>query len=588
MRFRALVLGDSDPELRDVQEEFRRTGTSHHLAISGMHVAILGGLIYLICRLLRVRPRTAIITALMFVVLYGLVVLPSPPVVRAVILCTAFAIGLLSGRTVDGLQLLALTVIAMLVYQPLDLYGAGFELSFGTVCGMILFTRRVERKLFAPDPDEEVALALFGARAPVLLRLKRWLRRHLSATVAAGVVAWLVSMPLILLHFEQLNPWAVFASILLAPFVLVALVAGFLKVVLTLLVPPMATTWAAGAGSCIALMRQALSLLAKLPGSDVPIPSPPIWLVVLLYVLLLIPLFPSERLRRARRFGFVTAALVIALLPFTAGLSAPLAHEPKLAVTTLSLGAGLCNVVELPDGSAVLIDAGSSTVPDLHRRILAPFLRHEAQRNIQCIFLSHRDYDHISAAGDVVENFGVPRLFVSSTFNHFALESEPARDLLNLLHAHRRSPKPLRRGDLVPLCRDAIVEVLWPPEHCPFDSNDTGLVLRLTYAGHSILFPADIQADAETELLRHPEQLRSDVLIAPHHGSAERTTAAFLEAVHPKLIISSNDHSLTQKQRRFDCLAAGYRFYRTDQSGAVTVTISKSGKIDVGTFLHNN
>src|SRR6185369_2599561 len=161
------------------------------------------------------------------------------------------------------------------------------------------------------------------------------------------------------------------------------------------------------------------------------------------------------------------------------------------------------------------------------------------------------------------------RIFVSQQFETFAQESHPATQVVTYLKSHDRAPKPLRAGDVVSLSRDAQVEVLWPPQECSFDSNDTGLVLRLTYAGRSILFPADIQSDAQRELLKHPRNLKSDILIAPHHGSSEITTADFLHAVAPVAIISSNDHTLTRKQKHFERIAAPYRVYRTDRDGAV-------------------
>src|SRR5262249_28259353 len=125
---RALLLGDNDPELRDIQEQFRKTGTSHHLSISGMHIAVLGACIYWICRLLRVRPRASVWIAMIFVVIYGVAALPSPPVVRSVLLCLFFGSGVLLRRARDPVQLLALSVFAMLIYHPLDLYNAGFQL----------------------------------------------------------------------------------------------------------------------------------------------------------------------------------------------------------------------------------------------------------------------------------------------------------------------------------------------------------------------------------------------------------------------------------------------------------------------------
>jgi competence protein ComEC len=200
---RALVLGDSDPELRDVQEQFRRTGTSHHLAISGMHVAVLGGVVFGICRLLRVGPRRASWISLILVILYGVVALPSPPVVRSVLLCIAFAVGILNRQSINALQLLAATVIAMLVYHPLDLYNAGFQLSFGTVLGLMIFTRPVMHWIPILDLDEQIAMAMQRPSKFSILGLKT--KEYARATLAASVVAWVVSMPLIAYHFEQLK-----------------------------------------------------------------------------------------------------------------------------------------------------------------------------------------------------------------------------------------------------------------------------------------------------------------------------------------------------------------------------------------------
>src|SRR6185295_1740766 len=116
---RALVLGDLDPRLRDIHDEFVRTGTSHHLAISGMHIAILGGLALLLCRLIGLGPRAACVAAVGAVIVYATVVLPSPPVIRSMLLCIMFAGAILLGRRVDGVQLLAASVLVMLVWHPL-------------------------------------------------------------------------------------------------------------------------------------------------------------------------------------------------------------------------------------------------------------------------------------------------------------------------------------------------------------------------------------------------------------------------------------------------------------------------------------
>ena len=110
-------------------------------------------------------------------------------------------------------------------------------------------------------------------------------------------------------------------------------------------------------------------------------------------------------------------------------------------------------------------------------------------------------------------------------------------------------------------------------------------MLKLTHAGGSILFTGDIQDAAMHGLLRTPERLRADVLVAPHHGSSEKTTAEFVRAVAPSYVVSSNDRTLTAKQREFDRVASQFPVLRTHRCGAVTVRFDERGKIRVDSTL---
>ena len=113
--------------------------------------------------------------------------------------------------------------------------------------------------------------------------------RTIQATVAAGV-AWLVSMPLVLYHFEQFNPLAIPLGVLLSPLVVLSLLAGFLKVLLTAIVPWWAAAWAAGAAFPAVWLRHAVGWAAHVPGIDVPVGSPPIWWVFACYAAMCVPL----------------------------------------------------------------------------------------------------------------------------------------------------------------------------------------------------------------------------------------------------------------------------------------------------------
>jgi competence protein ComEC len=580
---RALLLGDADPEMRDVQDEFRHTGTSYQLSLSGMHITVVGGFVFVVCRLLRLRPRWSVAIGYGFILLYGVVTLPSTPIVRSVLLCTFFAIGILLRRTRDPVQLLALSALAMLIYHPADLYSAGFQLGFGTVLGLMIFSRRFlefTRWLMS----DEFALPSFNA--PIGKRFVRLARGRFFDLLSIAILAWSLAMPLIIFHFNQLNVWAVLAGLVLAPFVFASLIGGLLKIFLTLLWPTLAPQWAAMAAGPIAAMRFILGWLARLPKSDWQMPQLPLWGLCACYAIYLLCLIPTRypKLRFTLRFSPVAACLLAILLPLW------LDHEHlpgnSLTFTLLSLGAGECGIVETPDGHTLMVDAGSQTDSELLTKCIDPFLRNERISNIDTLLLTHSDYDHISAAAGVAQTYGVQRVLVGDEFGEHAKESATAESLLHALDNLDRSPRAVWPGEQIQIGGGAELDVLWPPPHrLGLPTNETAIVAQIRYAGRSILITGDIQQIAEKELLQHPGALRSDVLIAPHHGSSEVTTPAFVRAVHPSLILSSNAARLTGKQKRFEQMIGEVQLDRTNRCGAITVRIASDGTMSVETYL---
>jgi competence protein ComEC len=403
---------------------------------------------------------------------------------------------------------------------------------------------------------------------------------------SAGVVAWVILIPLAAYHFEQFNPWTVPFGIVLSPFAAFALLGGFLKIALTALCPGLGACWAAAAGFFSHLLQTVLHGLSCVPWCDLPMSRPSIGSIVAYYALLAFPLIPVAVpvVRRAMRLA-PTGSLFLLVLPFIGAVHPDGSPTQSLRVTILSVGAGQCAVVEPAGGGVALIDAGSSTLTDVERSCIDPFLRHERCLSIDSIWLSHGDYDHISATGALIPAYAVREVMTSPHFRRHAPESKTCAGLLRMLDQSGHSPRQLVAGAKFSLGRNAQVEVLWPPADCRFNSNNAGMVLRLTSAGRSILFPADIQEPAEIELLKHPERLRSDVLVAPHHGSREATTAEFIAAVHPRWIVASSDSRLTKKQRSFDAESGTRPVYRTGRCGALTIEVTSDGTIQMHTFL---
>jgi competence protein ComEC len=522
-----------------------------------------------------------------FVLLYAGISQPSHSAIRSAILSMIVATALLNSRSVDRLQLLSLGAILMLLWHPLDLYSAGFHLSFAVVFAFVFLVPEI-RHLFQSwrNPDE---VALQGSRSDSLPKqIRTAVVNWGSRCIQFAVIAWLITLPLVVYNFGHASSWSILGSLLTLPIVLLSLLAGAIKILLTLLWPIAAGKWAILCGSPAHLLLYTVYVLGRLPGSSVALPAPSIGLIVVYYLLLFAPLLPYRwgmvgRRRWILRLAPLIGVASIFLLQFST-IASPMVSA-DLRVTLLSLGAGQCAVVEAPGGHPILIDAGSTTVTDVAQKIVEPFLQAEGEQQVDEIFLSHGDFDHISAAGEITSANNVRQVLTSFHFRKNAVGNVPDQILLEELEKLNRSPREIARGDHFDLGSGAAIDVLWPPKVADLNSNNAGLVLRLTYAGRSVLFPADIQDPGFTGVLQNANALKSDILIAAHHGSSENLTPPFLAAVHPQIILSSNFWRLTSKQKRFESMIGHTPLYRTPECGAITVTIHKDGTLSIDTFV---
>jgi competence protein ComEC len=581
---RALVFGDREPVLRPVADNFNLSGTAHLLASNGARLFALAGLLYTLLRLLRIAPSRAVAIVMIIAIAFGLLLSPTAQSLRPLIVFAVAGTALLLRRRTDAIQLLAIAAVALLAVHPLDLFRPGFQLGFVIVTAMIVLTPPVMHWLERfEDVDQRVAE--MAQRPSRSRRFKRWLRIYLIRGIVAATIAWLAALPLVALHFEQFNLWTVPFSLLLAPITAATMIAGFFKLLFTAMLPQFAGIWASIALVPSHALAASVAALNRIPGADIAVPSPAVWRVFFFYTALVMPLFAWRRraMRWSARCAPVAGCLLIIVAPITVG-AGPLVSIGRLRITLISLGAGQCAVVEPPGAPAFLIDAGSSTLADPLRTCIGPYLRHEGISSLDSIWLSHGDFDHIGAVAGLLPRCGHPQVITSPFFRRHASESAPCASLLNTLDESGQTPKLHVAGDRVDVGQRAQLVVLWPPPECEMNSNNAGMVLQISYAGRTVLLPADIQEPAERELLRHPELLKADILVAPHHGSAELTTSRFIDAVSPHAIVSSNAARLSAKQRLFNRETTSIPLYRTSESGAVTIDIESDGRITITPF----
>ena len=554
----ALLLGDSDELLEQTWADFRASGTAHHLSISGLHIAIVALVVLALTKCLRFSPRNTLLLTLLLVIFYATMTRPSPPIWRSVLLCIAIGVARLLARNTDPVQCLATGVFVMLMLNPLDLFNPGLQLSAGAVAGLMLFARPMAHWISSWENIHD-RMARIISPPTGLRRFVQGLRNWSVEVLSAGIVAHLITLPLVAWHFGQINPWAIVCSIALTPFVAVALIAALFKTLLTLAIPSLAGPAAVVAASTSHLLRAVVGYMAHWPLAQYMLPPLPFWLLLGYALLVVLPLLP--RLRQMRMVWLGPAAAFVAgfFLPVWAIIAAP-ADAGQLRLIIMSVGNGSSMLVQFPDGKAAMIDCGAMFQPDLYATTIEPVLRNQRVRHLDAVILTHEDMDHNSALQDLQAAY-TPRIY-----RHLRADDE-----LAAMSADKSYQ----------------LQVIGPPALSHLKGNDASAVVRLTYAGRSILFTGDIQDDGIAYLLLTRPEVRSDILIAPHHGSSVAATPQLLDAVAPTWVLCSSAHQPSARQRKFDGLCQHRQLLRTGEYGAITVGITSQGEISVTSFLHN-
>ena len=478
--------------------ELARSGTSHLMAISGMHIgmfALLAG--WIAARVQRWRQRrgaqgaardAAVIAGSCAALGYGALAGWSVPTQRTVVMIAIVAVALRSRRRIGAADALALGAMAVLLTEPLAPLAAGFWLSFGAVAAILLVSAGRLARAGLVRGYGEAQWAVSAGLVPVLA----------GSFGSLSLVSVAVNLLAIPLYTLLVVPAVLLGTALLVldagpgP-VLLEAVAWLIEATWPLIAVPAGWSWAtwgvAGpdAWSWAALATGAAATLAPLP--------------------------PPGRLA-----GF---ALVLA-----ACIWRPAPPEPGVArFTMLDVGQGLAAVIETRR-HVLVYDAGPAfrSGNDAGAMAVEPYLRHRGLRRVDLLVASHDDLDHTGGAASVAALLPVARLAGSGT-------------ALAAIGEVRRCRRGMRWA------WDGVAfEWLHPGPRSLEKDNDRSCVLRITAGPHVVLLTGDIERAAEGELVDSGEPLRADVLLVPHHGSRTSSTAAFVAAVRPRWALVPSGH----------------------------------------------
>ncbi len=528
----ALAIGDQQAIDAGQWRLFARTGVSHLMSISGLHVTMIAGLFAMLVSwcwrrseflaLALPAQKAAALAGFLAAFAYCLVSGFAVPAQRTLYMVGVVAAALWLGRATSASRVLAAALLIVLALDPWAVLSPGFWLSFAAVA--VIFYVATGRSV-----------------------RPHWLAQW-------GRVQWAVTVglaPLLLVLFQQVSLVSPIANAVAIPLV------SFVITPLALAGAVLPLDWPLELGHAILeLLMAMLEWLARLPSAVWHQHAPLAWTVPLALAGIAWLLLP-------RGFPARALGLVLVLPLFAASPAGPRAGE--LWITVLDVGQGL-SVLARTERHALLYDAGPAfnAAADSGSRVIVPYLRGEGIAALDALVVSHDDRDHSGGAASVLEAIPVGVLWSSLSPDHAVLEA-----------AAWRAPCRAKRKWLW----DGVAfEFLHPQEDIPAGraarANNRSCVLRIEAPGGRVLLAGDIERAAEHELLRRaPGLLPAEVLVVPHHGSATSSAPEFVKRVAPRYAVFTVGYRNRFGHPREDVLAryreAGSELLRTDAAGAI-------------------
>lgn len=566
-----ILLGEESGISADINEAFRKTGTSHLIAISGANIAVVVGLLMTIFTRL-VKRRHAVWFAIGGVCLYALFAGASGSVIRAAIMGSLALFAYRTGRVAEGLTATAAAFWFLVIVNPNWFFDAGLMLSTAGTMGLIVFA----------GPWARWGMALVEARIA-----RPWLRGIVNALVeiiAIALAAQVAVLPLLLYYFRDYSLVSIAVNIAVAPVQPLIMTAGLVMLAAAHLWLPLGQVLAWVAYAPLTYTLAIIRGVAALPGISFPIELPLIGVLVYYVAVVGVINWASLRQDEARRLWLAIrpqlgrAVMIAAVsIGFAAVVAARQGQaDGLLHVWFLDVSEGNAVLVRTPQGRTVLIDGGDN--PTKLQTALGDRLPLN-QRTIDTLILSQVRRATMEATIPLLNRYAVNEI----VWNGQALPKDKTyQALLQTINAQQIPTRLVQRGDILTLEDGVTIEVLAPLTlPTTTSATDGALVLRLQYGGESVLICSRMSEKAVKALLDAETPLAATVLVLPANGTDKPNSEAFLKAVNPQVGIifaEAGNRAAMPAEVVLNQRLRGVTVYRTDEHGTLELTLDGSSR----------
>jgi len=518
---KTMLLGDKSTLSSDTRSMYSRNGISHILAISGLHISMLGMAFYTLLKKIRIPEPITVLLCVIIMLSYGLLVGGGPSVARALLMFILRLSSDLFHRTYDMFTALIIAAVTILIEQPLYLFYSGFQFSFGAIIAVLL----------------------------ILPKLENVFPRILSAGLSINIA----TLPVYLYNYYFFPIYSVLLNLYVIPLMSVLLATSIIAIAGCALYVPLGHILSYLPHLIFKIYDFSCNLADLIPCGKIVTGQPYIWQIIIYFIIILTVVINAHRFPK----------LLICMALSVSGLLLTF-HIPNLSptVTFLDVGQGDCIHISDGCGTDIMIDGGSSTVSEVGKYRIESYLLSQGIASLDAVFITHLDSDHYNGILELINDSGVSSPYIERIFISSATALSEDEELENLLTVSKRKEIPMQntaQGDVYIHGNIRLYNLYPKSSRTSSDKNEQSMVLLLDMDRINVLFTGDLEGIGESDVTgillhttdntlmfadgRQMSEIFSDtetnILKVAHHGSQYSTYESFIYAFNPELAIIS-------------------------------------------------